>query len=541
MPPRKAPSRNQSRTTRRQAPHAATRRQSGNHGRSKGGSKSLIIGGGIVALAIIAALILWLSGVFSSNYRFERSHLDAYLPTESDTATLNSGAGVYVDFSNGMNYAYDTEGSRQALQNVINKLTGPDMQKLVKYFSLADGKIEPLNMSGTEIYNRILTPGSYSQEQAPIEQTLERILQNNQAALLISDFEEYNGQYIVKSGYGKDYFIKWLLRGNNITFYKFDYEEKGKSKHLYFSVFDCPNGGLTAMVDAAMMPLMVQDEAERYVLASPSASYGMRRVESEKAYMSANKGGNYHDSKGVDKVTAVSENGGQTDYKPYYQHVGEANARDSRNNYASLENYSGEAAEFYPIGVKSWKDVLTAAKSLSDPNVKEEDRYLHFLTGLAVNFDTQDGFEIEQVEARCFNFQEVMKEFVAVSKNDSLKGDEARKAIAGLPKAKEVEDMFTAEIVPVQLHNEGDGWYMMNVDFSEKFTGDFGQTGTTDLDLLRLNIVIAKATPRLDGIGDFFGWDDNESLAISIQNTLTDPRINPEGNVLMSYFLKIVG
>ncbi len=185
--------------------------------------------------------------------------------------------------------------------------------------------------------------------------------------------------------------------------------------------------------------------------------------------------------------------------------------------------------------------MLTAAKSLSDPNVKEEDRYLHFLTGLAVNFDTQDGFEIEQVEARCFNFQEVMKEFVAVSKNDSLKGDEARKAIAGLPKAKEVEDMFTAEIVPVQLHNEGDGWYMMNVDFSEKFTGDFGQTGTTDLDLLRLNIVIAKATPRLDGIGDFFGWDDNESLAISIQNTLTDPRINPEGNVLMSYFLKIVG
>ena len=54
---------------------------------------------------------------------------------------------------------------------------------------------------------------NYKKQRAPIEKTLERIILNNQPALLMTDFEEYNGGLIQKAAYAKKYFIDWLAKG----------------------------------------------------------------------------------------------------------------------------------------------------------------------------------------------------------------------------------------------------------------------------------------------------------------------------------------
>lgn len=82
-------------------------------------------------------------------------------------------------------------------------------------------------------------------------------------------------------------------------------------------------------------------------------------------------------------------------------------------------------------------------------------------------------------------------------------------------------------------------WSEINIDFAPQFNGNFpGNMKSSDL--LRANIVISKASPRLEGIDDFFGWEGNPSLANSIRETLTAKQCNPEGRILFFYYLKTI-
>lgn len=499
------------------------------HGKKQGLPAGLIIGGGVALLVLIVLFVLWMAGVFSSSYQFERRHLDAYMQSERMVETA-PGAGVYVDFSNGMNYAYSNATANRAMRDILNKLTGDKIGEAVKFYSLADAKIEPLDMSATEIYNRILAPESFSLQQAPIRNALARITDRKQAALLITDYEEYNGRNIEQQAYAKDYFIDWLQNFSMIVFYKIDYLENGKEKKLFFTVFD-NDGVLLAAVDQALQPLL-GNGVDRFVMGGKKYRFPISM--DADVYKVANRGGNYHNSEGVDLVSAVSENDGPEDYHRYYGNVGSHNGKGA---YENLTIYSGMPAEYYPIG-NSWNDVVQTAKDMSDKNVPRKDRYMHFMQGIWVDLQQQNGYDINGIEARCYNMEEVIKKFVEINKlnTDDKKSNKKLKSVEDMD-AEEVSDMFTVTTEPVSVRKDGN-WEEIFVDFDKGFNGSFtGNTSATDL--LRLNIVIDGATPRLEAIRGFFGWSGNESLTASIQNALQDPRVNPKGSILWSYFMKV--
>ena len=103
----------------------------------------------------------------------------------------------------------------------------------------------------TELYNYIMDAKSY-QMIAPIEESLKQKTAGNKAALLVTDFEEYNEGQIQQQNFAKKYFIDWLNKGNNIVFYVFDYTENGKPKHLYFTIFDTADHTLLSETDDAL-------------------------------------------------------------------------------------------------------------------------------------------------------------------------------------------------------------------------------------------------------------------------------------------------
>lgn len=501
-------------------------------------TRILVICGCLLALALAGCLIWYLV----SDKGFDRAVLDDYIALEGKTTDLNGGAAVYVDFSDGMNDAYTTPVSQRALKDVINVLTGVNIQKQVKYYSLADNKIDPLDLSGTQIYNRILAPNSFDKDQAPIQQCLAQILRNRQPALLITDYEEYNGQAIEQQNYAKDYFVEWLTECGDLVFYKIDYQEKGRSKKLFFSIFDSPGGALTSMVDAALMPLLDRG-VERFVIAGRNFAYPMRIIRTERAYMKNVNGGNYHDADtGQDLVSGVLEDGSDDAFKPYYNIQASAFGNDRETPYLPLSSFLGESAEYYPISVKSWGDVLGNAKDLSSEEIKESKRYTHFMQSLAINFSSQNAFEITGVEGRCFDFESVIQAY-AEARNagkDTVDGNAARKALKSmnLPAPAEIADMFVVEKERVNTL-EGPGWYGFTVDFDPRFSGKL-PVGTGENNLLRLNIVISSARPRIEAVRAFFGWPGNESLMKSVENTLLYPGVSPVGSVLWSYFFKIV-
>ena len=499
----------------RRSSHTSPSRRSRNGRKNHSSSRFLIVGGSIFAIAIIGFLVWFLT--ITPPPTFQRSQLDKYVEITQKAHLLNDGASVYVDMSDGMNFAYSTVESQKILQAIINKLAA---NQAIKFFGLADAKITPLVLSHTELYNYMLNPKSYDKQRAPIEATLQKIVSENQPALLMTDFEEYKGQVIEQAAYAKKYFITWLANGNNITFYKWNFTEKGKAKHMFLAVFDDNANRLNSLVVNAVS--LSDPNIDKYVLACRDFAYP-----TSTKYISLKQGGNYHNDKGVDVVTAVMENGSVNDYisyaKPY------ATATGAPGQFAPLDISLGTYAEYYPLGV-NWTDAIANAKRMQETGVSDNIKYNHLLSDLYIDFGAQNGFNIDEVEVRVFDMSETM---MAISeKGDSIE-------IADIEQIDKPEvNMFLAASMN-DVKELPIGWKEITVDFDSQFNGSFiGDVNPTNL--FRANIVISKATPNIAEVNNFFGWPGNPSLANSIKETLTAGSSNPQGRILYTYYLKTI-
>ncbi len=446
-----------------------------------------------------------------------RGYLDKYVELKSietgKAHAMQHGLSVYVDFSDGMNAAYGTQTSQNALRSVINVFTGANNQ--ASFFSLANDQITPLNLPQTEIYNAIMSGKNYTKPKAPIEKTLKEITEKKQPALLITDFEEYNGAVIQQQNYAKDYFIKWLSSGYNIIFYKLDYKEGSKPKHLYFTVFDSPENAFGSEVEKVLAQYMSQG-IEKFVLGGRCFPLNLTT-----SYPSSTQGGNYHNSNGEDLVTAVIEDGKEEAYKSY-----------------TLTAYD-PFTEYYPFGEK-WEGIVSNISATREEGAPVADRYTHLFSKVYVNFTTQDGYDIKGVTANAVDFDPVMQQVIMLQ--DSLAQEEKEFVLpSSLPNGTPVLDMFTASMAPAENANlPGAGWSEITVDFDSRFNGTVPASISNPTDLLRVDIVIVEATPRLEGINCFFAWPGNNSLAESVRNALNSNEINPTGRVIITYYLKVI-
>lgn len=493
--------------------------------RSRGGksgksSAPLYIILAIVALAALGAGVWYFFLRDTGTYVFKRSDLDKYVEATQQSNLLGDGASVYVDMSDGMNYAYASASSKEMLEAMINKLAA---NSAIEFNGLADGKITPMNMSHTELFNYMLNPANFNLQQAPIEKTLAQIVEKRQPAILMTDFEEYKGGVIEQAAYAKQYFTEWLAAGYNITFYKWDFTEGGKQKHMFMAVFDDNAQRLGSLVANAVQT--TAPGMESYVLGSRDFAYPTFAQ-----YLSLKQGGNYHNENGQDVVTAVMENGGPNDYisycKPY------ASATGAPGQFAPLDCTVGAFAEYYPLGVK-WADAMSNANMMQQPGVKPADQFKHLFSKLFVDFNAQSGYTVDAVEVRVFDMQGVMQAVGETLEADAkLKVDQLDKI--DMP---EINMFLTAGFAPAK---QLPGWSEVFVDFDKQFNGSFvGGIPTTDL--VRANVVVSKATPNLARAKDFFGWDGNQSLANSVRETLTASTSNPQGHILFTYYFKTLG
>lgn len=475
---------------------------------------------GVCMIALIGFGIYKLITDGNKGYKFDRSHLDKYVEVTEEKNLLNDGASVYLDMSDGMNCAYASQQSKAMLQAVINRLAGISA---IKFFGLADEKITSIEMSHTQLYNYMLNPSSYNKQKAPIEMTLKQIVENNQPSLLMSDFEEYNGGVIHKAAYAKKYFIEWLAKGFNISFYKWIFTEKGKVKNMFLAVFDDNANRLNSLVENAVK--LTNPSIETFVLGSREFAYPTCSQ-----YISLKQGGNYHNGNGLDVVTAVMENGGSNDYVSYAKPY--ASASGLPGQFAPLDNLIGAYAEYYPVGIR-WNDAIANSKRMQETGVPDEDIYTHLLSNLFIDFEAQNGFAIEGIEVRTFDMMESMKSVAEGMVSENPINTNALMSIEN----PEINMFLTADMV--SRSDLPKGWKEITIDFDEKFNGSFlGSHQSTDL--IRANVVISRANPNLSEAQTFFSWEGNPSLADSVKETLSASSSSPVGRILYTYYIKSI-
>ena len=466
-----------------------------------------------VIIGLVGWLIVKIIGGGGDDYVFSRRDLDKYVEITHQTNLLNDGASVYFDMSNGMINAYRADADKSTLQSVINKLAANDA---IKFFRLASGKITSLEMSHTDLYNYMLSNNSYGQQQAPIETTLDSIVKKKQPALLMTDFEEYHSGVIQRAAYAKKYFIDWLSMGYNITFYKWGFVEGGINKYMFLAVFDDNANRLNSLIEEAVS---TNSNIETFVLGSRDFAYPTMTQ-----YPSSKQGGNYHNSKGKDIVTAVLEGGGAYDYVCYAKTIASANGKVGQ--FAPLSHLVGPFAEYYPIGV-TWQDAIKNSQMMQQNGIREEDRFYHVLSELYVNFEAQDGYDINQIEIRTFDMQETMRT-IASSTYDELNNIDIH----------EINEIFVANMEERPCPNLPEfGWKHIFVDFHDKFNGTF-IGGKNSSNLLRANVVISNFSPNIEEAELFFKWDNNPSLANSVKEALQASTSKPSGRILYTYYIK---
>lgn len=429
--------------------------------------------------------------------------LQEYIQVHNPQPQVAKGYSAYFDLSNGLLSAYQVPTTSNCLKSMVNKVTGNANCKEV--YTLKNNEITQSSLRQTELYNYILSPTSY-QMVAPIEQSLAQITREGRAALLVTDFEEYNGGSIQQQNYAKKYFIDWLNRGNRIVFFVFDYQEGAIAKHLYFTVFDTPDHTLLKETEDA--------------LKGNGAAYQTFRLNKDDIRFSVNYpavtvGGAYHDESGDDIISLTNESG--------------------EDNCYTL--YNGLNAEYYPFE-ESWPNIVQNVADAKDPENEYKPAFTHLLSGLRANFENMSGYNIRQLGIYVTDIQGDYDKFAgwyAFKKDGENTGDDGKVLpefdyTKGPGPIGEVQDMF---VFSGKVNGQTAD---ISLDFRPHFGGTVANMAMDDL--LRVDIVIADCEPRYDALPALFEWAGNRSLIEAVKNTLQDQ--NPVGKVIYTYYIKAI-
>lgn len=500
----------------------------------------------LVKAAFALLCVLLLSGCGNSGPQLSTVEKVAlyYIKDVSEPKEQNA-IEAYFDFSDGMNWAYQNDTTKNILKDLVNKISN---ENGVKIYSMADDQITLLPEKMTTLFNTIMSPTSYTRRYAPIEKTLARIVEQDNDALLVTDFEEYTTDgRIQTAAFASKYFEDWLNRGYDIKFYVTDYNERNLAKHLYYILFNTKSHILQAKVEDV---LKNQPKNYKEFLLSTNP-YKLTTN-----YIGAAYGGCYHDSSHQDIVSGTDESGTEESYCNF-----NLEGYETMIKYASLffKSVRRLNAEYYPMGV-SWADIVKNAEGASQ--LEGTERYTDLLRGLFVDLSNQDSYIVNRLDVIATDVQKDMDSYIN-SLMPQIVGtpelvDDGQGGLVANPTDEQVpyydergnvlpefqySPQSSAQIMDAfvlnqtlfeNTKNSDPSKVEIGIDLKPGFNGNIG--GYNQGDMIRLDIVIAECEPNISQLPSLFSWGGNSNLADAIMNTLQN--MKPENRIIYSYFIK---
>jgi hypothetical protein len=459
--------------------------------------------------------------------------IEAYNNTVAlNNANSKSGnPALYIDFSSGINKAFADPVIKGMMTNCFNTVLA---QKFDVY-KLGSNKITPLNITNTtELGQQVSDPNQYADIWAPIQSAVEKIVDGNNDALLITDFEEWqNNVEVTNTAFLKIPFSKWLEKGNAIHFFIADYKEGTVDKHLYFTVFNCGNpneSGMISKLESKLGPLTTRFDLS-------DKSYKLRT-----GYASEKTGGVFYDA------SATSDKA--------------KNVLDLKDSYINgLKN--GNHFEFYPLGL-DWENIDKLHRAYSGQN-----QFNDFFRKLFIDLSNDDSYTFGDFDVKV---SDITTDFENFSKSAEAKNHQPKLAKGNNGEAKFADDQ--TDIIALMCYGTDgklkDQWIYKpeaGAPLNEVFTLNkalFTNTKTYDnknaefgvafdpkfnlkniqnpQGLVKVDIVLNTSTPNLANAKlSKFQWVNakhvpNIALYESVKNTLQE--LKPANKVIYSYYIK---
>ncbi|MEI8048736.1 MAG: hypothetical protein WCI92_15245 [Bacteroidota bacterium] len=501
--------------------------------------------------ALIVIVFLTSCGSGNENDPFANMNfLDDSLNTRIDgyfDATLgeqvNPKSGnpkVYIDFSDGLYKAYTGNADNpKIIEAITQKLVSPQIEWLG--LGIEKGQLLKLAYNSNQLFNKVTDPLAYKGIMAPIQVALDSITSSKNDALLVTDFEEYttDGKEQFEN-YAKTYFIKWLAKGNSITFYITNYSETNKvittDKHLYFAIFNYGS------VKETSFKTEVEKALEGRSINYKKFNLSNSAYELSNNYGGAQKSGIYYDAKGNNTFEFIDSK--------YVNGL-----FDKKKNY-----------EFISVNL-DWKTLAETVKAESAEGFKD------FLRKLILNASDNDSYAINELDVVAYDvtddFSFYNKCNLASLHSPKFAKDNNGKQIFAEGSddiAKACYDESTGKLKPEWIYKpKGNTEYKeifslnselfsnnkkddpSKIEIGVQFHPNFDLSKISNKNgLLRIDIVIKDCAPNISGDKlSLFQWKSaitkdkpNTSLYESVRNTLQDNTVIPKGKIIYSFYLK---
>lgn len=450
---------------------------------------------------------------------------------QNSTGTKTENPALYIDFSSGINKAFNEAGIKGMMNDCFNTILASKFD----VYKLGSNKVTPMNVANpTELGQQVSDPKQYLDIWAPIQSAVDKIVDGHNDALLITDFEEWQSNAEVTStAFLKIPFSKWLKKGNSIHFFVADYKEGTVAKHLYFTVFSYGKpdaSSLIAKLSPKLSPLTVQFDLS-------DQAYHLRTD-----YPSVKSGGIFYD------VNAKSETA--------------RNVLDLKESYLNgLKD--GRPFEFYPLGL-DWKTISELHASYASQN-----QFNDFFRKLFIDLSNQDSYVFENFDIKV---SDVTTDFENFAKYDEAKKHKPKLAKGNNGEAKlddHQEDPITLgcynadgklkeewiyksqapanlnEVFTLNkaLFDNTKASGLKNVELGVIFHPKFDLKNIQNPEgLMKVDLVLTSAEANLSNAKlAKFQWVNaknkpNIALSESIKNTLTE--LAPTGKTVYSYYIK---
>jgi len=461
------------------------------------------------------------------------NRIESYNHTISpNNANSKSGnPALYIDFSSGINKAFADTVIKEMMTNCFNTV----LSQKFEVYKLGSNKITPLNITNTtELGQQVSDPAQYADIWAPIQSAVEKIVNENNDALLITDFEEWQkNTEVTQTAFLKIPFSSWLKKGNTIHFFIADYKEGKVNKHLYFTVFNAGNPNESSMI--SKLEAKLGHLTTRFDLSAKA--YQLRT-----AYPDEQSGGLFYDRDGKSNNTK--------------------NVLDLKADYSNgLKN--GNHFEFYPLGV-DWKTIAELHTTYSS-----QQQFNDFFRKLYIDLSNEDSYIFGDFDVKVSDITTDFEKF--------SRAEEAKKHQPKLAKGSNGEDKLadnqTDPIALLCYNTDGklkEEWKYKpqpvipvnhvftlnqalfkntrtsdpeNAEFGVSFDSGFklknipDPNGILKVDILLNTAIPNSANPELSK----FKWVNahqkpNIALYESIKNTLQE--LKPAHQIVYSYYIK---
>ncbi|WGQ11301.1 hypothetical protein QG516_06485 [Pedobacter gandavensis] len=449
----------------------------------------------------------------------------------SNTNALKTGnPAIYIDFSSGINKAFADPVIKGMMTDCFNTVLADKFD----VYKLGLGKITALNVANTtELGQQVSDATQYSDIYAPIQSAVEKIVEGNHDALLITDFEEWQkNSEVTNTAFLKIPFSKWLGKGNSIHFFIVDYKEGKVDKHLYFTVFNSGRPTPSSMIsklESKLAPL-----STRFDLSN--VAYQLQTK-----YSGAQSGGIFYDEQG------------KSDQK---------NVLDLKAHYINGLK-KGDSFEFYPLGL-DWKNIDKLHTAYT-----AQGQFNDFFRKLFIDLSNNDSYTFGEFDVRVLD---VTSDFESFSKSEEAVKHKP-KLVTGSNGETKVDDHQNDVIASGCYTNDGklkEEWLykssagsllndifilnkalftntknsdQKNTEIAVSFDPKFNLKNIQNPDaLIKVDILLVDAKPNLQNSKlSKFQWMNanqvpNVALYESIRNTLEE--VKPVNKNIYSYYIK---